>query len=130
MTHQTITLGGGCFWCLDAVFAQVRGVLQVQAGYSNGQASQPSYEQVCTGQTGHAETVRVEYDPQETNPYELLKIFWEAHDPTTLDRQGNDVGSQYRSAVFITNDTQLNEALRTREEYQELFDDDSRHFDI
>lgn len=116
---DVIYLAMGCFWGAEELYWQTPGVVSTAVGYMGGVTEHPSYEEVCTGQTGHAETVRVEYDPQETNPYELLKIFWEAHDPTTLDRQGNDVGSQYRSAVFITNDTQLNEALRTREEYQE-----------
>ena len=103
MTHQTITLGGGCFWCLDAVYAQVRGVLQVQAGYSNGQAGQPSYEQVCTGRTGCVEVVRLTFDPQQISLQDILEIFFVVHDPTTLNRQGQDVGSQYRSGIYYEN---------------------------
>ena len=97
---QQATLGGGCFWCLEAVFEQVRGVRRVVSGYAGGKRPNPSYEQVCTGATGHAEVVQVEYDPAQVTYDELLKVFWENHDPTTLNRQGPDFGSQYRSVVF------------------------------
>ena len=97
---QTITLGGGCFWCLEAVYVKVRGVTDVESGYSNGQASRPSYEDVCTGRTGCNEVVKLTYDPAEITLQEILEIFFVIHDPTTLNRQGNDVGTQYRSAIF------------------------------
>ena len=98
---QTITLGGGCFWCTEAVFDRVRGVTDVQSGYSNGQTVNPSYEQVCTGKTGHNEVVRVTFDPTVIGLQEILQIFFATHDPTTLNRQGNDVGTQYRSGIYF-----------------------------
>ncbi len=111
MTHpstptETIVLGGGCFWCTEAVFDRVRGVVDVESGYSNGQVPNPSYEQVCTGRTGHAEVVRVVFDPEEISLHEILEIFFVVHDPTTLNRQGNDVGTQYRSGIYYTSDAQ------------------------
>ncbi|WP_404298814.1 peptide-methionine (S)-S-oxide reductase MsrA [Alicycliphilus denitrificans] len=99
---QTITLGGGCFWCTEAVFDRVRGVTDVQSGYANGDVAEPSYEQVCSGTTGHAEVVRVTFDPAQIGVREILEIFFATHDPTTPNRQGNDVGTQYRSAIFYT----------------------------
>ena len=98
---ETITLGGGCFWCTEAVFERVRGVTQVQSGYCNGAVLQPSYEQVCTGRTGHNEVVRLTFDPAVINVQQLLEIFFAIHDPTTLNRQGNDVGTQYRSGIYF-----------------------------
>ena len=98
---ETITLGGGCFWCLEAVYEQVDGVLAVESGYSNGHVERPSYEQVCTGTTGHAEVVRVTFDPARIALREILEIFFAIHDPTTRDRQGNDVGPQYRSGIYL-----------------------------
>jgi len=100
-TIETITLGGGCFWCLEAVYEQVEGVSAVESGYSNGQVDRPSYEQVCTGNTGHAEVVRVSYDPSVIGLRDILEIFFVIHDPTTLNRQGNDVGTQYRSGIYF-----------------------------
>jgi len=100
-TTETITLGGGCFWCLEAVYARVDGVLNVESGYSNGHVNAPTYEQVCSGSTGHAEVVRVEFDPARISLREILEIFFTIHDPTQLNRQGNDVGSQYRSGVYF-----------------------------
>lgn len=97
-----LVLGGGCFWCTEAVFDGVRGVLDVESGYSNGRVERPSYEQVCGGQTGHNEVVRLVYDPQQVSVRQLLGIFFATHDPTTLNRQGNDVGTQYRSAIYTT----------------------------
>ena len=98
---QTITLGGGCFWCTEAVYERVRGVVSVESGYANGQVANPSYEQVCSGTTGHAEVVRVTFDPAQITLREVLEIFFVIHDPTTLNRQGNDSGTQYRSAVYF-----------------------------
>ncbi len=97
---ETITLAGGCFWCTEAVFKRVRGVTAVQSGYANGALEHPTYEQVCGGRTGHAEVVRVSFDPGEIDVREILEIFFATHDPTTLDRQGNDVGPQYRSGIY------------------------------
>jgi peptide-methionine (S)-S-oxide reductase len=102
MATETIVLGGGCFWCTEAVYVKVRGVTDVESGYSNGQAERPSYEDVCTGETGHAEVVKLEYDPAQVTLRQILEIFFVIHDPTTPDRQGNDVGSQYRSGIYYT----------------------------
>ena len=98
--REIATLAGGCFWCLEAVYLELRGVLGVQSGYAGGHVPHPSYELVCTGSTGHAEVVQVTFDPDEISYRELLDVFFTIHDPTTLNRQGNDVGTQYRSAVF------------------------------
>jgi peptide-methionine (S)-S-oxide reductase len=97
---QSITLGGGCFWCTEAVFKAVRGVVDVESGYSNGHQSRPTYEDVCGGNTGHNEVVRLQYDPAQISIREVLEIFFATHDPTQLNRQGNDVGTQYRSGVY------------------------------
>jgi peptide-methionine (S)-S-oxide reductase len=99
-TPQVATLAGGCFWCLEAAFDQLRGVERVQSGYAGGQVPNPSYELVCTGATGHAEVVQVTFDPAEISYRELLEVFFTIHDPTTPNRQGGDVGTQYRSAIF------------------------------
>ena len=99
---QTIVLGGGCFWCTEAVFVKVRGVKDVESGYSNGQASRPSYEDVCTGRTGSNEVVKLTYDEADISMREILEIFFVIHDPTTLNRQGNDSGTQYRSGIYTT----------------------------
>ena len=98
---ETITLGGGCFWCTEAVYLCVQGVTAVESGYCNGQAVRPTYEQVCGGRTGHAEVVRVTFDPQAITLREILEIFFVVHDPTTLNRQGNDSGTQYRSGIYF-----------------------------
>jgi peptide-methionine (S)-S-oxide reductase len=100
MNLERITLAGGCFWCLEAVYEQVRGVHRVESGYSNGQHPSPNYEQVCSGNTGHAEVVRLDFDPAEVSLRELLEVFFTIHDPTTLNRQGADVGTQYRSGIY------------------------------
>jgi len=99
---ETITLGGGCFWCTEAVYVQVRGVTDVESGYSNGHVRQPSYEDVCTGTTGHNEVVKLVYDPTIISTREVLEIFFVIHDPTTLNRQGNDTGTQYRSGIYYS----------------------------
>lgn len=103
---ETIVLGGGCFWCTEAVYDRVQGVTDVESGYSNGETVNPSYEQVCTGRTGHAEVVRLEFDPRQITLREILEIFFVVHDPTTLNRQGNDVGTQYRSGIYYADDAQ------------------------
>jgi peptide-methionine (S)-S-oxide reductase len=98
--REVATLAGGCFWCLEAVYDQLKGVESVESGYTGGHVPNPSYEQVCTGMTGHAEVVQIVYDPQVISFKDLLDVFFTIHDPTTLNRQGNDVGTQYRSAIF------------------------------
>ena len=105
-----LVLGGGCFWCTEAVYVEVRGVLDVESGYSNGHALAPTYEQVCTGSTGHNEVVKLVYDPAQVSTRELLEIFFLIHDPTTLNRQGHDVGTQYRSGIYFTTPEQEAEA--------------------
>ena len=104
MSREQATLGGGCFWCLEAVFGMVEGVDSVKSGYAGGHAPNPTYEQVCTGRTGHAEVVQVTFDPQVISYREILEIFFATHDPTTSNRQGADVGTQYRSAIFAHSD--------------------------
>src|SRR5512133_2800860 len=98
--QETATLAGGCFWCLEAVFDEMKGVLSVESGYSNGRVPSPTYKQVCNGDTGHAEVVRIQFDPSVISFRDLLNVFFAIHDPTTLNRQGGDVGTQYRSAIF------------------------------
>ena len=110
MSEQTIVLGGGCFWCTEAVYVQVRGVTDVESGYANGTVDQPTYEQVCTGRTGHNEVVKLTYDTAQVSTRQILEIFFIVHDPTQLDRQGNDVGTQYRSGIYYTTDEQKAEA--------------------
>lgn len=100
MPQETATLAAGCFWCVEAVFQRLVGVYQVVSGYTGGHVPHPSYEQVCSGLTGHAEAVQIQFDPQQISFLDLLEVFWHIHDPTTPNRQGNDVGSQYRSAIF------------------------------
>jgi peptide-methionine (S)-S-oxide reductase len=107
---QTIVLGGGCFWCTEAVYKEVRGIVDVESGYSNGQVERPSYEQVCTGTTGHAEVVKLTYDPGQVSLRQILEIFFVVHDPTQLNAQGNDVGTQYRSGIYTTTPQQKEEA--------------------
>jgi peptide-methionine (S)-S-oxide reductase len=99
---QTIVLGGGCFWCTEAVYVNVRGITDVESGYSNGKTGRPSYEQVCTGSTGYNEVVKLVYDPQQISSRQILEIFFVVHDATTLNRQGNDSGTQYRSGIYYT----------------------------
>jgi peptide-methionine (S)-S-oxide reductase len=110
-SRETAVVGGGCFWCTEAVFLGVEGVLSVESGYAGGQVRNPSYEQVCDGNTGHAEVVKVEFDPSVIGYREVLEIFFATHDPTQLNRQGNDVGTQYRSAVFTESDEERSIAL-------------------
>jgi peptide-methionine (S)-S-oxide reductase len=102
---KTITLGGGCFWCLEAVYLRVQGVVAVESGYCNGHTLNPTYQQVCSGETGHNEVVKLTYDPAQIGLTELLEIFFVIHDPTSLNRQGNDVGTQYRSGIYYTDET-------------------------
>ncbi len=108
--QEVAVLGAGCFWCVEAVFEELKGVASVESGYMGGTVENPTYEQVCTGTTGHAEVARITYNPAEISFKEILEVFWKTHDPTTLNRQGADVGTQYRSAVFYLNDQQKKEA--------------------
>jgi peptide-methionine (S)-S-oxide reductase len=114
--QEVATLAGGCFWCLEAVFKDLRGVERVESGYSGGQVSKPTYKQVCAGTTGHAEVVRVTFNPQEVSFKEILEVFFTIHDPTTLNRQGGDVGTQYRSAIFYHTPEQKEVAEETIQE--------------
>ena len=104
--HEFATLGGGCFWCLEAVYEELVGAVDVESGYAGGQAAAPTYEQVCGGRTGHAEVVRIEFDPARIAYREILEVFFVIHDPTQLNRQGNDVGTQYRSVIFLHSEEQ------------------------
>ncbi len=108
--HQIATLAGGCFWCLEAVFDELNGVISVESGYAGGHVDNPSYQAVCTGMTGHAEVVQVTFDPSTLSYRDLLRVFFTVHDPTTLNRQGADVGTQYRSAIFYHDDSQRADA--------------------
>jgi peptide-methionine (S)-S-oxide reductase len=107
---EVAVFGGGCFWCTEAVFDELRGVTSVVSGYAGGDVNNPTYEQVCGGRTGHAEVIRIEFDPDQIAFRDLLAVFFATHDPTTLNRQGNDVGTQYRSAIFYANEEQRREA--------------------
>jgi len=107
---EIATLGAGCFWCVEAVFQELKGVISVESGYMGGDIANPSYRQVCTGTTGHAEIAKITYDPSIVTFKEILEVFWKTHDPTTLNRQGNDVGTQYRSVIFYQNEEQKKEA--------------------
>jgi peptide-methionine (S)-S-oxide reductase len=116
---QTAIFGGGCFWCLEAVFQRLPGVKSVESGYMGGHLEHPTYKQVCTGTTGHAEVVRVSFDPGEISYRDLLDVFFAIHDPTTLNRQGNDVGTQYRSVIFYNSEEQRRQAQRVIAELTE-----------
>jgi peptide-methionine (S)-S-oxide reductase len=115
---EIATLANGCFWCTEAMFSRVKGIKSVIPGYSGGKTSNPSYEQVCTGITGHAETIQIKYDPKIISFEKILDIFWHTHDPTTLNRQGNDVGTQYRSAIFYHDENQKNIAEKSKIELE------------
>lgn len=115
---DTATFGAGCFWCVEAIFQQVEGVLKVKSGYCGGHVKNPTYEEVCSKTTGHAEVAQIVFDPKVISYDELLEIFWKTHDPTTLNRQGNDVGPQYRSAVFYHNEEQKKKASYYKEELE------------
>ena len=112
---ETATLAGGCFWCTEAIFDRLKGVVSVVPGYAASKVPSPSYEQVCTGRTGAAEAIQITFDPAVISYEKLLEIFWHLHDPTTLNRQGNDIGTQYRSSVFYENDEQKRIAEATKE---------------
>ncbi len=120
---ETITMGGGCFWCMEAVFQRLVGVKKVVSGFSGGKGENPSYKEVCTGDTGHAEVVQIQFDPQKLPLAKLLEVFFAAHDPTTLNRQGHDVGTQYRSVLFYENDAQKAEMEKAKAAAQKDFKD-------
>ncbi|MDP2471334.1 MAG: peptide-methionine (S)-S-oxide reductase MsrA [Candidatus Palauibacterales bacterium] len=122
---ESATLAGGCFWCLDGAFRDLRGVISVESGYAGGHVPDPTYEQVCTGRTGHAEVVRITFHPDEISYRDLLEVFFSIHDPTTLNRQGADVGTQYRSAIFFHDEAQREEAEKMVAELEEeqVFED-------
>jgi peptide-methionine (S)-S-oxide reductase len=115
---EVATLASGCFWCSEAIFKRLKGVKSVVPGYSGGTTENPSYEMVCTGKTGHAESVQIEFDPNLIPFEKILDIFWHTHDPTTLNRQGNDVGTQYRSAIFYHNQRQKEVSERSKRELE------------
>ncbi|MEO0479815.1 MAG: peptide-methionine (S)-S-oxide reductase MsrA [Planctomycetota bacterium] len=118
-----VTLGAGCFWCIEAVLEQVDGIESVESGYMGGHVPNPTYQQICTKTTGHAEVVQVRYDPEKISFYSLLRWFWQSHDPTTLNRQGADIGPQYRSAIFVHSDAQRVAAEASMAAAQEQFSD-------
>jgi peptide-methionine (S)-S-oxide reductase len=120
--HRVIILGGGCFWCTEAIYLQLRGIISAESGYAGGHVANPSYEAVCDKQTGHAEVVKVVYDPKIISLDDVLEVFFEVHDPTTLNRQGNDVGPQYRSVIYFQNDEERQIAEDARVKAQEFWD--------
>ncbi len=120
---ETITLGAGCFWCTEAVFQQIPGVISATSGYMGGRSKNPTYEQICSGATGHAEVTQIVFDPQKLPLEKLLETFWHMHDPTTLNRQGNDTGTQYRSAIFYETEAQREIAGRSKAEAASHFAD-------
>ena len=111
---EIATLGGGCFWCVEAVFQRIDGVISVKPGYAGGNVKNPSYKQICTGNTGHAEVAKIEFDPSKITYSQILNVFWQSHDPTTLNRQGNDVGTQYRSVIFFHDESQKKIAKQSK----------------
>ncbi len=114
-TTEIATLANGCFWCTEAIFMSLEGVIQVTSGYTGGKIKNPTYKEVCSGLTGHAECLQIVYDPSKIRFEELLEVFWSTHDPTTLNRQGNDVGTQYRSAIFYHNEEQKQKSIQYKE---------------
>ncbi|MEK0447566.1 MAG: hypothetical protein RLZZ399_2887 [Verrucomicrobiota bacterium] len=120
---ERLTFGGGCFWCLEAVFQRLKGVVHVASGYAGGKVENPTYKQVCSGETGHAEVVQIEFQPEVLPLEKLLEVFWAAHDPTTLNRQGHDIGTQYRSAIFFENEAQKAAAEKSKAAAQKDFSD-------
>jgi peptide-methionine (S)-S-oxide reductase len=114
--YDTATFGAGCFWCVEAVFQQLKGVVKVTSGYSGGETKNPTYKEVCSGETGHVEVCQITYDPKEVSFKDLLEAFWQTHDPTTINRQGNDFGTQYRSVIFYHNEEQKGLAMKYKKE--------------
>jgi len=123
MSESQLTLAGGCFWCVEAVFLRVPGVLGVESGYANGDTENPTYQAVCTGTTNHAEVIRITFDPDRVSMATLLEVFWTVHDPTTLNRQGNDTGTQYRSGIYHTSAEQKEIAEQSKAAAQTRFPD-------
>ena len=121
MKTEKATLGGGCFWCVEAAFETLPGILAVTSGYAGGQTENPTYEDICTGRTGHAEVVQIEYDPAKISYERIVDLFWEAHDPTTLNRQGADTGTQYRSIILTADDAQKKIAEESKARAQAKF---------
>ncbi len=121
--YEQAVFGGGCFWCIEAVFERLSGVVSVEAGYAGGTKPDPTYEEVCTGRTGHAEVARITFDPKKISYEKLLEVFWEAHDPTTLNRQGPDAGTQYRSVIFYLDQRQKLAAEQSMRAAQKNFSD-------
>lgn len=122
MASETATLGGGCFWCTEAVYQELKGVQHIESGYTGGTLPNPSYEQVCEGSTGHAEVARITFDPAQVSYRELLEIFFTIHDPTTLNRQGNDIGTQYRSVIYYHDEAQRDTARHVMAEMANVWD--------
>jgi peptide-methionine (S)-S-oxide reductase len=120
---ERATFGGGCFWCLEAVFERLNGVVAATSGYAGGQKDDPTYKEVCSGKTGHAEVIQIEFEPGKISFSQLLEVFWAAHDPTTLNRQGADVGTQYRSVIYYQNEAQRVAAEKSKTEAQTQFID-------
>jgi len=118
---ERAVFGGGCFWCIEAVFRELRGVSKVTSGYAGGKSKNPTYEKVCSGKSGHAEVVAIDFDPKKISFSQLLDVFWEAHDPTTRDRQGADMGTQYRSVIFYTSEAQRQVAQESMEQQRSLY---------
>src|SRR6266850_1771736 len=118
---EIATLGGGCFWCTEAIFQMLPGVKSVTSGYAGGTKENPTYKEVCAGNTGHAEVIQVEFDPQAVSYEKIIETFWQAHDPTTLNRQGNDTGTQYRSIILYSNEAQKKAAEKSKAEAQKQF---------
>lgn len=118
MSKELATLAGGCFWCTEAIFKRIKGVEKVTSGYTGGDIPNPAYEQVCSGQTGHAECIQIEFNPEVISFEKLLEIFWRLHDPTTLNRQGADVGTQYRSAIFYHSEEQRLKAIESKKKIE------------
>ena len=123
MTTETATLAGGCFWCLEAAYLELRGVSAVQSGYTGGHVENPSYKAVCTGATGHAEAVQITFDPEVISYADLLRVFYTIHDPTTLNRQGGDIGTQYHSAIYTADEKQAETARAVTKEFAEIWPD-------
>jgi peptide-methionine (S)-S-oxide reductase len=121
MKTEKATLGGGCFWCVEAVYERLPGILSVTSGYAGGQIENPTYEQIGTGKTGHAEVVQIEYDPEKISYQKIIDLFWDAHDPTTLNRQGADVGTQYRSIILTASEDEARIAKESRDRAQGEF---------
>lgn len=121
--RDTATLGGGCFWCVEAIYQDLKGVQKVVSGYAGGNVANPTYQEICTGTTGHAEVIQVIFDPALIRYDEILEIFFTVHDPTTLNRQGNDVGSQYRSVIFYHSEAQKESAEKVKKDAAAIWDD-------